>query len=178
MRIGKSCRSSYFLVPKLPAPREEDLSTGILEAIDMASYRNEVNGALSLTLADEDGDIGPVPEGGGGRKPEPELDRLSNIIKTFNDLFGSIDWKDDDRIRQVITEEIPAKVAADTAYQNAMKNSDKAAARLEHDEALKKVVIGMLTDHTELFRLFSDDTSFKKWLSDTIFGITYDGDAA
>ncbi|MBF0469205.1 MAG: hypothetical protein HQK61_10035 [Desulfamplus sp.] len=30
------------------------------------------------------------------RKPEPELDQLSNIIKTFNDLFGRKrrpDWR-------------------------------------------------------------------------------------
>ena len=30
-----------FLIPKLPAPQEEDLSRGILEAIDMDSYRVE-----------------------------------------------------------------------------------------------------------------------------------------
>jgi len=167
-----------FLVPKLPAPVEEDLSKGILEAIDMDSYRNEVKEALKLTLADEDGEVGPVPASGGGRKPEPELDRLSNIIKAFNDQFGNIDWKDADRIRQVIAEEIPGKVAADKAYQNAMKNSDKAAARLEHDRALQKVVIGMLADHTELFKQFSDNPSFKKWLADTIFSVTYDDKVA
>ena len=50
---------------------------------------------------------------------EPEVDRLSNILKTFNDQFGNIDWKDADKIRKVIAEEIPAKVAADKAYQNA-----------------------------------------------------------
>jgi hypothetical protein len=77
-----------------------------------------------------------VPTSGGGGKPEPELDRLSNIIKAFNDQFGNINWKDADRIRQVISEEIPAKVAADKAYQNAMRNSDKAAARLEHGREL------------------------------------------
>jgi len=167
-----------FLIPKLPAPVEEDLSKGILEAIDMDSYRNEVKETLKLTLADEDGEVGPVPTSGGGRKPEPELDRLSNIIKAFNDQFGNIDWKDADRIRQVIAEEIPGKVAADKAYQNAMKNSDKAAARLEHDRALQKVVIGMLADHTELFKQFSDNPGFKKWLADTIFGLTYDENAA
>ena len=33
-----------FLIPKLPAPQEEDLSKGILEAIDMDSYRVEKSG--------------------------------------------------------------------------------------------------------------------------------------
>ena len=60
-----------------------------------------------------------MPTSGGGRKPEPELDRLSNILKTFNDQFGNIPWTDADRVHRLITEEIPAKVAADTAYQNA-----------------------------------------------------------
>ena len=163
-----------FLIPKLPAPEEEDLSIGILEAIDMDSYRNEVRETMELTLADEDAEIGPVPTSGGGRKPEPVLDRLSNIIKAFNEQFGNIDWKDADRIRQVIAEEIPAKVAADKAYQNAIKNSDKAAAKLEHDRALEKVVVGMLSDHTELFKQFCDNPGFRKWLADTIFGVTYE----
>jgi len=158
----------------LPAPKEDDLSKGILETIDMDSYRVEVKESLKIALPDEDAEIGPVPASGGGRKPEPKLDKLSNIIKAFNDQFGNIDWKDKDRIGQVISEEIPALVAADRAYQNAMKNSDKAAARLEHDRALQKVIIGMLSDHTELFKQFSDNPGFKKWLSDTNFAITYE----
>jgi type I restriction enzyme R subunit len=162
-----------FLIPKLPAPKEEDLSRGILEAIDMDSYRVEVKTSLKIGLPDQDAEIGPVPTSGGGRKPEPELDQLSNIIKAFNDQFGNIDWKDGDKIRKVIAEEIPAKVAADAAYQNAMKNNDKKTARIEHDAALQRVMIDLLSDHTELFKQFSDNPSFKKWLGDTIFGVTY-----
>lgn len=128
-----------FLIPKLPAPKGEDLSKGVLEAIDMDSYRVEVQSAIKVALTDSDSEIGPVPTSGGGHKPEPEFDRLSNIVKAFNDQFGNVDWKDRDKIRKVIAEEIPAKVAADTAYQNAMKNSDKENARIEHDKALQRV---------------------------------------
>jgi len=162
-----------FLISKLPAPKEEDLSKGILETIDMDSYRAEVQASMNITLADEDAELDAVPTTGGGRKPEPELDQLSNIIKTFNDLFGNIDWKGADKIRKVIAEEIPDKVAADSAYQNAMKNSDKQNARIEHDKALGRVMVELIADHTELFKQFSDNPSFKKWLEDTIFGVTY-----
>lgn len=166
-----------FLVPKLPAPKEEDLSKGILESIDMDSYRVEKRAAMQIHLADENAEIDPVPTSGGGRKPEPELDRLSNILKTFNDQFGNISWTDEDRVHKLITEEIPAKVAADKAYQNAMKQGDKGKARIEHDAALLRVMVGLLKDDTELFKQYSDNAGFKRWLADTVFGLTF-GDGA
>ena len=56
-----------FLAPKLPAPVEEDLAKGILEAIDMDSYRAEKQAAMRIALPDADAEIGPVPAAGGGR---------------------------------------------------------------------------------------------------------------
>jgi type I restriction enzyme R subunit len=164
-----------FLVPKLPAPKEEDLSKGILEAIDMDSYRVEKRAAMAIQLPDTAGEIGPVPVEGGGGRAEPELDRLSVILKTFNDQFGDIQWTDADRVRRLIIEEIPTKVAADRAYQNAKKHSDPQNARVEHDKALARVMTAVLKDDTELFKQFSDNPSFKRWLTDTIFSMTYAG---
>src|SRR5262249_16840507 len=129
-----------FLIPKLPAPKEDDLSRGILEAIDMDSYRVERRTAQTIRLPDTDAEIEPVPPGGGGGKPAPQFDRLSNILKNFNDLFGNITWQDGDRVRKLITEDIPQKVAANAAYQNAMKHSDKQNARIEHDNVLDGVI--------------------------------------
>jgi hypothetical protein len=60
-----------FFVPKLPAPQEEDLSRGTLEAIDMDSYRVEKRAAMRIQLPDAEGEIGPVPASGGGGRPEP-----------------------------------------------------------------------------------------------------------
>ncbi len=162
-----------FLVPKLPAPKEEDLSKGILEAIDMESYRNEVKAELKIVLDDANAEIEPVPTSGGGRKAEPELDRLSNIVRSFNEMWGGIEWNDTDKIRRVLTEELPATVAADQAYQNAMKNSDKHNARLEHDKALGRAMTDLVSDHTELFKQFSDNEGFRRWLTETIFSLTY-----
>lgn len=162
-----------FLVPKLPTPPQEDFAKGILEAIDMDSYRAEAQAAMAIALADEDAEIDPIPVSGSGLKPEPEFDLLSNIVRVFNDQFGGIEWQDADRIRQVIAEDIPERVAADTAYQNAIANSDKQNARMEHDRALSQVLVSLLADHTELFKQYSDNASFKKWLTDTIFNATY-----
>ncbi len=161
-----------FLVPKLPAPQEEDLSAGILESIDMDSYRAEVKEKMALALPDEDAELDPVPAEAGGFKNDPELDRLSNILREFNDRWGT-EWRDSDRMRYTITEEIPAKVAADQKYQNAMKNSDKEAARIEFRRALQDVIVGMLSDHTDLFKNYQENPDFHRWLDDWLFELTY-----
>ncbi len=161
-----------FLVPKLPAPKEEDLAKGILEAIDMDSYRSEKQATMKIVLADENAEIEPVPVGGGGRKPEPELDRLSNILKSFNEQFGTL-FTDVDRVSKRIHEDIAPKVAADQAYQNAKLNTP-GAARLEHDKALERVMLTLLRDDTEAYKQFVENESFKRFVSDMVFNMTFD----
>jgi type I restriction enzyme R subunit len=168
--------SGYFdKPPKLPAPKEEDLSRGILETIDMDSYRVEKQAALAIALPDANAQIGPVPTSAGGYKAETELDRLSNILKEFNDQFGNTEFLDIHRVHRLISGDIPSQVAADPAYQNATKNSDKQNARIEHDKALRRVMAGVLKDDTELFKMFVDNESFRKWLADKVFSLTYAG---
>jgi type I restriction enzyme, R subunit len=165
-----------FLVPKLPAPVDPDFAKGVLESIDMDSYRIEKRAARQIQLPNEDGEVEPAPTSGGGRKQEPELDRLSSIIKTFNDQFGGVDWTDRDRVGRLITQEIPARIAADKAYQNAMTHSDKQNARIEHDKALKRVMAAVLKDDAELFKQFSDNPDFRRWMTDSIFHMTYNSE--
>ena len=38
---------------------------------------------------------------------------------------------------------------------------------------LNRVVLELLSDHTELFKQFSDNSNFKRWLTDTVFDATY-----
>ena len=173
-RVSWEERSIFlnFLIPKLPSPNGGDPLRGILEAIDMESYRVEKQAVREILLEDEDAEIDPVPSGGGGGKPEPEIDRLSNILKMFNDLFGDINWEDIDRVRQMITETIPSRVAEDPKYPMP-GNSDKENARVEHDVALRRVMLAMMKDDGELFKQFTDNDEFKRWMTNNIFELTY-----
>ncbi len=161
-----------LLIPKLPSPRGDDLSEGILSAIDLDSYRNEAREAVAIQLEDADAKIAPVPTGGGGHIIEPEMDVLSKIITVFNDMFGNISWKDADNVRRQI-QAIPEMVSKDKTYQNAMKNSDEQEARTESERALKQVILSIMEDDVELLKQFQDNPSFKKWLSDMVFRLTY-----
>jgi type I restriction enzyme R subunit len=77
-------------------------------------------------------------------------------------------------MEQRITGEIPQKVAADEKYKNAKKNSDRQNARIEHDKALKRVITALFKDDAQLFKQFQDNESFRGWLTDTVFGMTYE----
>ena len=159
-----------LLLPKLPAPKEEDLAKGILEAIDMDSYRVEKKAAIKIALADKDAEIDPPPMVAGGHKPESELDRLSNILKSFNEQFGTM-FTDTDRIAMRIRNEIAPKVADDAAYQNAKQNTPHTA-RLAHDQALGKVMQLLLKDDTQVYKQFVENESFRRFVADMVYGIT------
>lgn len=164
-----------MLIPKLPSPQEDDFAQGILEAIDLDSYRIEKRETISLILPDEDAEVGPVPTSTAKGKQEPEMDLLSAILSDFNDMFGNINWNDADNVRRQILE-IPGMVSRDEQYQNAMRNSDKQEARTESDRVLQKVIFSIMADNMELFKQYTDNPEFKKWLSDLVFNLTYNKD--
>ncbi|MDX2034152.1 MAG: type I restriction endonuclease subunit R [Blastocatellia bacterium] len=161
-----------FLIPKLPAPKEEDLSRGILEAIDMESYRAEKRAAMKIALADEDAEIGPTPMGGSGHKVDPELDRLSNILKSFNEQFSTL-FSDADRVIRRIREDIAPKIAADPAYRNARQNTPNTAA-IELDAALSRVITPLYRDDTEFFKHFSQNESFRRGVKEMVLALMSD----
>jgi type I restriction enzyme R subunit len=159
-----------LLTPKLPAPKEDDLAKGILEAIDMDSYRVEKKAVLKIALADKDAEIEPVPTEAGGRKSEPELDRLSNILKTFNEQFSTL-FTDTDRVAKRIRDDIAPQVAADAAYRNAKENTPHTA-RMAHDQALSKVMQHLLKDDTQVYKQFVENESFKRFVGDMVYALT------
>jgi type I restriction enzyme R subunit len=159
-----------LLIPKLPAPKDVDFAKGILEAIDMDSYRVEKKAVMALALADADAEIKPVPPDAGGYKPTPDLDNLSNILKTFNEHFGTL-FTDSDRVVKKIREDIAPKVAADKAYQNAKENTPHTA-RMAHDQALAKVMQLLLKEDTQVYKQFVENESFRQFVGNMVYAMT------
>ena len=166
-----------LLIPKLPSPGQEDYTKGLLETIDLESYRNEAREAIDIKLDDSDAEVDPVPAGRPGYITQPELDYLTVILNDFNNMFGNIKWNDADNVKRQILA-IPEMVSKDEKYQNAMRNSDEQSARLESERALQQVIFAIMTDEMELFKQFQDNPSFKKWLSDLVFNLTYNKEGA
>ena len=124
-------------------------------------------------LQDADGGLTPYNESGGSGRAEPELAPLSEILCAFNERWANIEWKDSDRIERVLVEELPAKLAANEAYRNAMRRGNADKARIELEVALKQAIIDMLSDHADLFKAYSDEPTFRSWLADALFNATY-----
>ena len=165
--LGWEERSIFlnFLIPKLPAPEEPDLSKGILERIDMDSYRVEKHRMRKIILEDEDSEIDPVKHGRGRRqgrdRDRPVVGDHRGVQRPVrrNRVGGP---RPDQSGRSTV--DIPAAVAKDTKFENARQNSDRENARVESDKATERAVLGMVQDNTQLFKLFADDPDFRRWL--------------
>jgi type I restriction enzyme R subunit len=155
-----------LLVRALPAPEEDDLTKGMLELIDLDSYRIDKQGQRPLPLPDDDATLDPAPISGGGFKPEPELDPLSVIVSNFNEQYGT-SFNDEDRIRRLIRDEIAPQVAQDQRYRNAKANTPNTA-EIELDAALNRVVDPLFLDQTEFYKQFKDNNLFRNFVREIV----------
>ena len=160
-----------FLISKLPAPDEQDLSLGILEAVDMDTYRTEKQATVRIALEDENKEIDPIPVERGGGRQEPLMEFLSMILDEFNKTWGN-SFSNPDQVSEII-KVMPDRVNEDESYQNAKMHSDRQNAKIEHDAAMKRQITAMLRDNTELYRKYTEDQAFQDDLNGMIFKLTY-----
>lgn len=155
-----------MLITRLPTPKEEDLSLGILNNIDLDSYRLEKQNEMDIVLENKDGKL--AAQGIGlGKKSETEIDSLDNIVDSFNHLFGDIEWKNKDNIIRQI-KELPNILLEKKVLKNALLNSDTENVKIEYPLVLTEVIREIRDDNNELFIQFTNNDSFNEWLSSTV----------
>jgi type I restriction enzyme R subunit len=159
-----------YLLPKLTIDKDEDLAQGIIESIDMDSYRPAKQGTEKISLIDDPGFVTPIPVDVGGGKSEPELDTLENILKAFNHRFGDIEWTDKDKVNQILTEQIPTAMKADAQIMDAITTSpDRQNAKISSDKKVEELMQQYLFTQTEIFKKFSTDKDFERRYKEFIF---------
>lgn len=157
-----------FLMPKIKPLENEDLAKGILEAIDLDSYRLSKTTTDNIKLAGEE-ELDPTPAIARGKKGETEFDKLESIINEFNTRFGIDNWTDDDKVKRFLFEQLPADLAKDQDTVNAVNNSDRQNAKITSDKKVEDLMQDIIFTYTDLYRKFTDDADFKRQYLDFVF---------
>jgi type I restriction enzyme R subunit len=163
-----------YLVPKLYIEQTDDLAEGILESIDMDSYRPSKETTQNIDLEPEPGEVAPIPVDVRGGVQDPELDTLENILSAFNQRFGDIEWSDKDKVRQILTKQLPDEMKANKDIMDAVKYSDKQNAKISSDKKLEELMQQYLFSQTEIFKKFTTDKDFQRRYKEFIFDTLVD----
>lgn len=156
------------LQSKLGGETPIDLAQGILDNIDMDSYRLQLEATTSIVM-EQGEDLKPMPTEMRGSTSEGEIDKLSNILQTFNDRYGT-QFEDVDKVRQM-AENVAKDVAQNQELITSIKYSDDQNARITSDKVVGEELLKHITTNFDLYKLYSDNKDFKEDFSAMMFGM-------
>lgn len=153
---------------KLGRQKEEDLAQGILDNIDMENLRYQLEATTNIPL-EQGEELKPIPTEMRGGVAEPEMEYLSNIVKAFNDRFGTA-FTNEDKVKKM-TEDLMQDVANDSEFVNAFQHSDTQNARITFEDVLKRKLIDHIETNFEVFKEYNDNKEFRDFFAGTMFQI-------
>lgn len=156
-----------LLIHKLPSLGIDDFTDGLLEAVDFDKYRLVKKEERDIRLKNEDTEIEPVPTSTTSYASEPDMQALSSIESEFNKLFGSIDWGDEDVVKQQL-DEIVNKVKEDDAVRNSMIYGDIETANQDCDSSVSNNMSIMTANHTEFMAVYWQREDFRQMVNELV----------
>lgn len=153
---------------KLGGDTPIDLAQGILDNIDMDSYRLQLEATTNIAM-EQGEDLKPIPTDMRGSTNQPEIDKLSNILQTFNDRYGT-QFEDVDKVRQM-AESVANDVAKNQELITSIKYSDDQNARITSDKIVGEELLKHITTNFDLYKLYSDNKEFKEDFSAMMFSL-------
>ncbi|MEP7197461.1 MAG: type I restriction endonuclease [Saprospiraceae bacterium] len=151
---------------KLGRQQEEDLAQGILDNIDMENLRYQLEATTNIVLQQGD-ELKPIPTEMRTGASEPEMEYLSNIVKAFNDRFGTA-FTNEDKVKKM-TQDLMQDVANDQEFVNAFKHSDTQNAKITFEDVLKRKLIDHIETNFEVFKEYNDNKEFRDFFAGTMF---------
>ena len=160
-----------FLIPKLKIqdPNQDALDE-LLEAVDLSSYgleRTKLNHAIGLDASESE--LEPQnPNPRGYREGEVQEDPLEEIIRSFNERWFQ-GWSATPEEQRVKFLNIVDSVQAHPDYEEKFNdNPDPFSRDLAFEKIMKDVMLRRRKEELELYKLHSQDPSFKASLYQSI----------
>ncbi len=153
---------------KLGTQAEPDFAQGILDNIDMDSYRLQLEATTNIVMEPGD-DLQPIPTEMRGGVNEPEIDQLSNILQTFNDRYGT-EFEDADKVRQM-AESIVSGVAKNKDMLNSIEHSDEQNARITSDKIAQDELLKHVTTNFDFYKIINDNPEAKEEFNTMVFSM-------
>lgn len=122
------------------------------------------------------GYLEPIPVSTGGGMAGSEFATLENIVSSFNERFGDIDWgerMDSKEVETVLTKDIPERLKNDLDALLGISNSDKANAREESNNLVKVLMQNMMFTNTGIYKKYADDDNFRSRYQEFIFDMLW-----
>jgi len=156
---------------KLVINCKKDPIDDLVNSIDLDSIRvqKENDGSISLK---GDTTIEPIPTKMRGGKAPEEKDRLSRILEEMNERFGGIDFGDEDKVRKTFGD-IADDVRNDPVFIKATQNSDRQNSWITFEKLLNEKFQNMININFNLYKKYSDDPEFKKFMADRLFDVVW-----
>lgn len=152
-----------LLIHKLPRLTMEDLTKGLLEAVDFDRYRLQKQAERDIILQDEDTEIPPVPTSSVTGVAEPDMQTLQSITDEFNELFGNINWSDRDVVKQQI-QMLLKNVERSETVRNSVINNDEETSSQDTSEEVQRNVNVASTSSIELLAAYHSNPEFREKL--------------
>ncbi len=154
---------------KIQKEQGDDLAQGVLDSIDLDSYRLQRIGEFRITLQQGD-ELMPASEMGSG-VTEPELELLSNIVKAFNERFGT-QFTNEDKVRKMtaaLMQDVKEDKAAMENINASINKNDIQNAQITFTDILKEKMINHIDSNFEVFKEYNDNAEFRAFLANQMF---------
>ena len=155
------------LISKIIPPKSEDLARGILDNVDFESYRILLDKTQDIILSGN-GELSPSKADGSSKTKESELEELANIVREFNERYGSIDFGESDRIGKIFNE-IKENIRKDEKMRDSLNSGDKQNLRIEFDKIFKDEIDLLLQKDFDIYKELNDNKDFAQRISQAIF---------
>jgi type I restriction enzyme R subunit len=139
------------------------------EEVELTHLRNELTSEGSLSLDADTGEVKSLFGEGAGRKTEPKLEHLSEIVDDLNERFG-LDLDDRD---QLLFDQFEETWVADPEVVAQAQGNTLENFRLAFDNRFMGTVVSRMDENEEIFKRILDDEEFRQVLMDLYAGRVY-----